>query len=112
MTREEEYDVSWEVIVQGLEVVSTDNKVVGHVTHPLGDQEEDIFDGIGFKHSLLGPALMVRADAIQRITNRRIYLALSATECAQLPSYSEEHIFRIGQTGFFRHHPGWKQDLD
>ncbi len=93
-------------------MVSADGQAVGHVTHPLGDQEEDVFDGIGFKHSLLGPALMVGAAAVDRITNRRVFLTLTAAECAQLPRYNEEHIFRIGQTGFFRHHPGWKQDLD
>lgn len=101
--------VSWRVIEPGTPVLALDGTPVGHVTHVLGDPDEDIFDGVGFRHHLWTSPRMAPAAMVVRITARAVQLNISAADAEQCASYQEEHVFRIGNTGFFRHREGWRE---
>jgi len=105
---EAEDDVSWRVIDAGMPVRASDGTVVGHVTHVLGDSERDIFDGVGFRKALFSRHRMAPFSMISRITNRAVYLNVTADQADACPSYQEEHVYQIGTTGFFRHRDGWR----
>ena len=106
---EEETEVSWKVVGPGTPVRSSDGTVVGEVTHVLGDPDEDIFDGVGFRRGFFGAHRMASWKRIERITDRAVYLNIDAAQAEQAPAYQEEHIYMVGVTGFFRHHPGWRE---
>jgi len=100
--------VSWRMIATGMPVVGSDGALVGHVAHALGDPDRDIFDGVGFRHHLWSSPRMAPAAMVARITERAVYLSVPATQAEQCAAYQEEHVFRIGDTGFFRHREGWR----
>ncbi|HXX38281.1 MAG TPA: hypothetical protein VEP50_09050 [bacterium] len=102
--------VSWRMITSGMPVIASDGTRVGYVTHVLGDPGEDIFDGVGFRHHLWTSPRMAPASMVARITERAVYLSVPAAEAEQCAPYQEEHVFRIGNTGFFRHREGWRED--
>jgi hypothetical protein len=108
----EEYEVSWRLIAPGMPVFGADGTPLGHVTHALGDPGRDIFDGVGFRHHLWTAHRMAPAAQVARITTRAVYLGVSGSAAEAGPAYQEEHVYRIGQTGFFRHHPGWRGEGD
>jgi hypothetical protein len=101
--------VSWRVIEPGTLVLASDGTPVGHVTHVLGDSEEDIFDGVGFRQHLWTSPRMAPAAMVARITERAVHLTISAAEAERCAAYQEEHVFRIGKTGFFRRREGWRE---
>jgi hypothetical protein len=90
-------------------VLASDGTPVGHVTHVLGDSERDIFDGVGFRHHLWTTNRMASAKIVARITERAVSLRISAAEAERCPAYQEEHVYRVGESGFFRHHPAWRE---
>jgi len=102
-------EVSWRLIEPGTAVLASDGTLIGHVTHLLGDPNRDIFDGVGFRHHLWTAHRMAAAAMVARITARAVSLRVSAAEAEQCPAYQEEHVYRIGETGFFRHHEGWRE---
>jgi hypothetical protein len=104
--------VSWMAVTRGMEVRARDGTPVGHVTHPLGDLDEDIFDGIGFSPLHGHRPVMATAGQVAAITRQAVYLDLSADEVDGLTPYQEEHMFRVGWSGFFRHRPHWQDDED
>ena len=105
-------EVSWRMIQPGMVVLASDGTAVGRVTHLLGDPDGDIFDGVGFRHHLWTAHRMAPAAAVARITEQAVTLRLSVAEAECCPAYQEEHVYRIGQTGFFRHHSGWRKSKD
>jgi hypothetical protein len=102
-------EVSWRVIEPGTLVLASDGTPIGHVTHVLGDPDLDIFDGVGFRHHLWTSLRMAPAAVVARITERAVHLSIPAAEVEQCAAYQEEHVFRIGKTGFFRHREGWRE---
>lgn len=100
--------VSWRMIATGMPVVASDGVQVGHVTHALGDPERDIFDGVGFRHHLWSSPRMATAAMVARITGCAVHLNIPAAQAEQCAAYQEEHVFRVGNTGFFRHREGWR----
>jgi hypothetical protein len=98
------------MITAGMPVVASDGTLVGHVTHVLGDPSEDIFDGVGFRHHLWTSPRIAPARVVARITGQAVQLSISSTEVERCVPYQEEHVFRIGNTGFFRHREGWRED--
>ena len=101
--------VSWRMIATGMPVLAADGTSIGHVTHALGDPERDIFHGVGFRHRLWSSPRMASAALVARITEHAVQLSISAAQAEQCPAYQEEHVFRIGNTGFFRHREGWRE---
>ncbi|HEV2439900.1 MAG TPA: DUF2171 domain-containing protein [bacterium] len=100
--------VSWRMIATGMPVVASDGATVGRVTHALGDPDRDIFDGVGFRHHLWSSPRMAPAALVARITESAVHLSVPAAQAEQCPAYEEEHVFKIGNTGFFRHREGWR----
>jgi len=101
--------VSWRMIATGMPVVAADGTRIGYVTHVLGDPDSDIFDGVGFRHHLWTSHRMAPAAMVARITERALHLSISAADAEQCAAYQEEHVFRVGKTGFFRHRDGWRE---
>lgn len=101
-------EISWLAVTPGLPVVSSDDQVIGHVTHILGDASEDIFDGVGFRQGLHTPKMLPEA-AIDVITRSRIVLKLTAVDAgAQAAPYKEEAIYRAELS---KHkHPFWRRE--
>ena len=86
-------EISWLALTAGTKVVTSDGRHVGHVTHVLGDLSEDVFDGIGVSHGLLGQ-VMVPRRAIARITRAAVYLSVAEAEFGQVAkAYAEERIY-------------------
>jgi len=100
--------VSWRMIAAGMPVVASDGTQVGRVTHALGDPDQDIFDGVGFRHHLWSSPRMAPAGLVGLITESAVHLTITAAQAEQCPAYEEEHVFKIGNTGFFRHREGWR----
>jgi hypothetical protein len=67
-------------------VFSSDGVQVGHVTRVLGDEEEDVFDGIVIEDHL-GPGghRFVAADDIDDIYRDGVLLKLDREQAAHLP---------------------------
>jgi hypothetical protein len=106
---EDAAEISWRVIEPGMLVLASDGTPIGHVTHVLGDPDLDIFDGVGFRHHLWTSLRMAPAAVVARITERAVHLSIPPAEAEQCAAYQEEHVFRIGKTGFFRHQEGWRE---
>lgn len=102
-------EVSWKLIEPGMVVLASDGTAIGHVTHVLGDPNLDIFDGVGFRHHMWTAHRMVPAAMIAHITAQAVSLHITAAEAEQCPAYQDEHVYRVGETGFFRHHTGWRE---
>ncbi|HEV2282234.1 MAG TPA: hypothetical protein VGX75_07565 [bacterium] len=100
--------VSWRLIATGMPVLASEGTLLGHVTHALGDPDRDIFDGVGFRHHLWSSSRMAPAAVVARITESAVHLSITAAQAEQCPAYQEEHVFKIGNTGFFRHREGWR----
>jgi hypothetical protein len=81
--------VSWLLIRPGWKVVSADGADVGEVDQVVGDDTEDIFDGLAIATSALGAPRYVPAERVAGITDGVVRLSLSAAEAAALEEYSE-----------------------
>jgi len=102
-------EISWLALEIGTRVLTSDGKMLGHVTHVLGDLSEDIFDGIGLRHGLLGQILIPRS-AIARITRGAVHLAVAESEVAKVTeAYSEERIYSAREG---RKKLRWHEDED
>ncbi len=95
-------------LTAGTKVVTSDGRHVGHVTHVLGDLSEDVFDGIGVSHGLLGQ-VMVPRRAIARITRAAVHLSVSEAELGQVTkAYAEERIYDAKEG----RKPRWNREED
>jgi rRNA processing protein Gar1 len=102
-------EISWLALQAGTKVLTSDGKVVGHVTHVLGDLSEDIFDGIGVRHGLLGQRMLPRS-AIARITRATVYLAVPESGLGEvLQAYAEERMYSAREG---RKKLRWSKDED
>lgn len=100
-------EIAWLAVTPGLPVVAKGGEVIGHVTHILGDANEDIFDGVGYRQGLHSPK-MLPEEAIEVITRSAIRLKLTAEEAlAQAAPYAEEAIYRAEMSK--RKHPFWRR---
>lgn len=81
--------VSWLLIRPGWKVVSADGAAVGEVDQVVGDDTEDIFDGLAIAESALGKPRYVPAERVAGITDGVVQLSLSAVEVVGLEEYRE-----------------------
>jgi Uncharacterized protein conserved in bacteria (DUF2171) len=85
--------ISWRSIEHGWEVVSSEGHRVGEVFLVVGDENEDIFDGIAITghggpfvfHNYGDRPHYVAAEQIASIDPDRITLSITAEEAAHLP---------------------------
>ncbi|HEX6507302.1 MAG TPA: PRC-barrel domain-containing protein [Chloroflexota bacterium] len=107
---ENEQPLAWSAVLEETAVYSSDGEEVGVVNEMLGSEDEDIFHGVVVRSGLTGNDVMVPADQVKDITNRRIDIALTAEEVRALSPYQEEDSYRLGFVGLFRRRLGWVRD--
>ena len=109
---DEELPLAWKAILADTPVYASDGEQVGVVGDVLGSQEQDIFHGIHVRGGTLQHDVMIPADRVAGITNRRIDASLSAEEIRALPVYREEESFQLGFVGLLRRTLGWQSERD
>lgn len=109
---ESEQPIAWTAILADTPVHSSDGQQVGTVREVLGAESGDIFHGIVVHTGLVASDVVIAADDVKRITNRRIDTALSAERVRELPPYREEESYQLGFVGFIRKHLGWVREKD
>lgn len=101
-------EVAWTALGPGVAVVASDGVRVGTVTHPLGDLEHDVFEGVAFRADAFGGARMARPEVIGRITAAEVRLTLTAAEARSLPPVALEDLREVSPgRGIFHHGPNW-----
>jgi hypothetical protein len=105
---DEERPLAWKAILADTPVFSSDGEEIGGVHEVLG--AEDIFHGIVVRSGPVGEDIMVPAERVTSITNRRIDLRLSAVDIRALPPFREAETFSLGFVGLLRRRLGWKED--
>src|SRR6266516_72193 len=99
--------VSWKVIEHGWSVVSSDGEHVGVVFLGVGDENEDIFDGLaithhsGFAvHNYADRPHYLEASKVAAIDDsRRVTLAITAEEARDLPVHDPPESAEIEPEG-------------
>jgi len=78
--------VSYLVLAEGTDVLSSDGRKVGTVEHVLADPDADVFDGV-IVDMRAGPGghRFADADQVARIHERGVVLGLDATAAENLP---------------------------
>lgn len=109
---EQEKPISWKAVLEHTQVHDAEGQSVGTVREVLGSESQDIFHGIVVHSGVAGRDVMLPADVITRITNRRIDTSLPAERIRELPPYREEESYQLGFVGLFRKHLGWVRDKD
>jgi len=106
----DERELAWKAMLADTSVVSSDGDTVGTVADVLGSEAEDIFHGIVVREGILRKDVMIPADRVVRITNRRITVSMTAEATRELPPYQEEHSYKLGMVGLLRRRLGWVDD--
>lgn len=107
---EEERPLAWSAILADTPVYTADKQEVGIIADVLG--AEDIFHGIVVHAGPEANDVMVPADHVSVITNRRVVTALAPDEFRALPPYREEDSYQLGFVGLLRKHLGWVPEGD
>ena len=81
--------VSWYLIEQGWEVVSSDGKAIGKVEETVGDSTRDIFDGLTVGTGLLSRPRYVPAEVVGEIVEGRVALTIDSEAFERLDHYNE-----------------------
>ena len=105
---EEETPLAWSAVLEDTPVYTLDGVEVGVVYEVLG--AEDIFHGVVVRTGALGHDVLVPADQVSSITNRRIEVSITSQQVRDLTPYQQEESFKLGVTGFLRRHLGWVHD--
>jgi hypothetical protein len=82
-------DVSWLMIETGWKVLAVDGDEVGAVDEVVGDDTEDIFDGLAIATSAFGKPRYIAAEQVAEITDGAVRLSLTRDQVAQLDEYLE-----------------------
>jgi uncharacterized protein YrrD len=81
--------IAYEALDRGTPVYSSDGEQIGKVAHVLGDEREDVFDGIVIGEHLFGAEhRFADADDIAEIHERGVVLKLDRAASEQLPKPS------------------------
>jgi len=79
--------VSWFEIEPGWRVDGPDGTELGSVEEVLGDQREDIFDGLAVSRSALGRTRYVPSELVGEITESVVRLTVTRADAAGLGQY-------------------------
>jgi hypothetical protein len=85
----DEPQVSWLVIEPGWTVVAADGSDVGYVQEVIGDDTEDVFDGLAISTSLFEDLKYVPSEKVGRIFDGRIELLVASNDVSQLGAFLE-----------------------
>jgi len=81
--------VSWLVIESGWEVVGSDGGEVGKVDEIVGDDTEDIFNGLAIVSGLFDKARYVPSEIVGEIVEGRVQLKILAAAAETLAEFEE-----------------------
>ena len=81
--------VSWLMIRAGWKVLTAEDEEIGEIDEIVGDDSEDIFDGLAIATSAIGKPRYVSAEHVADITGGSVRLALTKTQVEQLDEYLE-----------------------
>lgn len=81
--------VSWLLVRPGWRVLSSDGSEIGQVDAVVGDENEDIFDGLSIAVTRLGQPRYVDAEHVGRIEVGEIHLRLDHDATERLAQYRE-----------------------
>lgn len=79
--------VAWSFVEPDTRVVGADGEELGRVEEMLGTETEGIFHGVAVRPKGSGPARVVPADSVTRLTSAEVEVALTSDELAA----AEEH---------------------
>jgi hypothetical protein len=82
--------VSWLVIEPGWTVVARDGTDVGRIDEVIGDQEDDIFNGLAVASSVLGRPKYVPAERVAEIVEGEVRLDLPPEAVEQLDHHNPQ----------------------
>lgn len=81
--------ISYMVLEPGTPVYTADEQQIGHVTHVLAAEDEDVFDGIVIEEHLgRGGHRFVDAEQVADIHQHGVLLKLDRAEASSLPEPS------------------------
>ena len=81
--------VSWLVIEAGWEVVGSDGGEIGEVDEIVGDDTEDIFNGLAIVSGLFDKARYVPSEIVGEIVEGRVQLKILAAAAETLAEFEE-----------------------
>jgi hypothetical protein len=81
--------VSWLVIEPGWEVVGSDGGEIGKVDEIVGDDTEDIFNGLAIVSGLFDKARYVPSEIVGEIVEGRVQLTILAAAAETLEEFEE-----------------------
>lgn len=81
--------VSWLVIEHGWEVVGSDGGEIGKVDEIVGDDTEDIFNGLAIVSGLFDRVRYVPSELVGEIVEGRVQLKIPAASAETLEEYEE-----------------------
>jgi hypothetical protein len=81
--------VSWFVIEPGWEVVGSDGGKIGKVDEVVGDDTEDIFNGLAIVSGLFEKARYVPSELVGEIVEGRVQLKIPAASAKTLEEHEE-----------------------
>ena len=81
--------VSWLVVEPGWDVVDAEGKRLGQVKEIVGDENDDIFNGVAVSAGLLKPTRYVPAEVVERIEDGLVRLRISRPEFERLGEHDE-----------------------
>lgn len=107
---DDEIEVSWRAVGAYAPVFAANRDEVGNVLDVASLPSEDIFHGIIFRHHLTETPRLAPAASVERITNRAVYLNVSAEGANGFEEFHAQHVERLGLVGhFFWKHLGWRE---
>lgn len=81
--------VSWLVIEPGWEVVGSDGAKIGKVDEVVGDDTEDIFNGLAIVSGLFEKVRYVPSELVGEIVEGRVQLKIPAASAKTLEEHKE-----------------------
>ena len=81
--------VSWLVIEPGWEVAGSDGAEIGKVDEVVGDDTDDIFNGLAIVSGLRGKVRYVPSELVGEIVEGRVQLKIPAASADTLEEYEE-----------------------
>ena len=97
--------VSWKVVEKGWPVFDRDGAQVGTVEEIVGDDDADIFDGLGIRTHAFSAVKYVPSEIVTSIAVGEVHLTISGNEVAPLEdlrTQDEEQVIPESSTWYQR----------
>jgi hypothetical protein len=113
VSADDEQQIAWTAVPAHAPVVASDGKEVGHVLDVAALPAEDIFHGIVFQHHSRDHGVLAPAAAVERITDRAVYLNVDSAAADQFEQFHQLTVKGLGLRGILNwRHLGWKDSSE